>query len=139
MVRSFNSSFACLLALLLAVTCLFLTSSTQGLSIAKPPGRPCPVFRCMRACEYGYKVNEYGCPTCTCLKQRKCPTFYCFVPCKHGYAKDKYGCQKGCTCNPPPVQKPCPVYKCLIACKYGYKRDRNTGCQTCSCNPEPIF
>jgi hypothetical protein len=107
---------------------------------------------CAIYCAFGNKLDERGCPTCTCnpdpqidagpvvdtkpidTKLIICPAIACIdLFCEDGYVTDANGCPT-CTCKsvPDPV---CPVLKCQ-ACTFGYVKDSN-GCDTCTCAADP--
>jgi len=56
---------------------------------------PCPVYKCMRNCKFGYKKDQKGCPGCEC-KSHTC---------------EDHECEEGKVCQPKTVQcfdLPCP-------------------------------
>ncbi|KAL9644641.1 hypothetical protein ABK040_015380 [Willaertia magna] len=56
----------------------------------------CPLLKCPKNCDYGYKLDKRGCRTCECLGKPSvvfCPTLVpCTLKCKNGYKKAKSGC-----------------------------------------------
>lgn len=46
-----------------------LEKSANGPDVAVCQGKePCPVYRCMSECKFGYKKDKSGCPSCECKK-----------------------------------------------------------------------
>lgn len=96
----------------------------------------CPSVTCTNNCTTGLKIDENGCPTCTCQDDDVprivdgCTPMKCNRYCKYGFERDLAGCQL-CSCNR------CPIHTCRMFCMYGFKKN-NDGCDVCECDWTPV-
>ena len=90
----------------------------------------CPKQYCDNTCDFGRKLDLYGCETCECIDPCadvtcgmheqcvaglcvfQCKKQYCEFKCDNGYALDDYGCET-CEC----IADPCDS----VACSNGQK------------------
>lgn len=84
-------------------------------------------------CEWGYVVDQRGCPTPTCLPPPECPPVLCDVYCEHGHVLDERGCAT-CACNPSPA----PICIADDECGAGERCDFSVCRSPCEGAPEDI-
>jgi len=110
---------------ILVSVCLLTGSPFEDSSDSDSEGEE-PLVRCKRPicdvdCEFGFKKDASGCPTCTCL--RAAETSLIGRPDGHEPFFDWSS-----PCDDRPM--------CRMYCEFGFKRDED-GCEICSCHSRP--
>lgn len=109
---------------------------------------PCPQVMCSEFCEFGLQTNEYGCDTCTCMKN-PCNDVECNVDeeCKviedpncptGGYCNKVGKCTAAAPLRAPeePMLPKCPLTRCTKICRFGFKKNEKD-CEICECKSSP--
>ncbi|KAF5293930.1 hypothetical protein FQA39_LY13635 [Lamprigera yunnana] len=99
----------------------------------------CPLYKCKKDCEHGFKLDQNGCRTCTCIDP--CESINCTdaweacrlidVKCSNGWP-----CSRVPVCHTRPFD-PCSnsskITNCGLVCRFGYVYD-NKDCALCECH-----
>lgn len=101
----------------------------------------CPDVMCDMFCEFGNKVDEFGCELCECNPSPDCQSN---ADCPQGYeclmmdcAVDENGNDVDCIGGNICVRHECNDVMCELYCENGFKVDE-FGCEICECNEVPV-